>query len=83
MAKKSAKRGAAIVVLMIAGAIAAGPGTATASAAWVRPVAPPAPAPVVVTVQAPATPPAATIVPALTATLGLNASWAEASWAET
>jgi hypothetical protein len=84
MAKKYGKRGAAVVVLMIAGAIAAGPGTATASAALGRqPVAPPAAAPVVVTVQAPATPAATTVVPVLTIKLGLDASWAEASWAET
>jgi hypothetical protein len=68
MASKTGKRGAAIVVLMIAAAIAASPGTASAGVQ--------APAS---TVSAPAAPAA---VPVLGISLGLDASWAEASWAE-
>lgn len=70
MARKTGKRGAAIVVLMIAAAIAASPGTASASAGRTQPA---------ITVSAPAAPPA---MPALGISLGLDASWAEASWAE-
>jgi hypothetical protein len=69
MARKTGKRGAAIVVLMIVGAIAASPGTASAGVAKTQ---------AAITTSAPAPPPA---VPVLTVSLGLDASWAEASWA--
>jgi hypothetical protein len=67
MARKSGKRGSAIILLIVVAALAGGPSTATAavSAPVVRlPVA----APVIVAVPLP---------------LALDrASWAEASWAE-
>ena len=65
--KTSGKRGSAIIVLMIVGAIAASPSTA-AAAKTPQPLVVPAAVPALA-VQAPA--------------LGLElASWAEASWAE-
>jgi hypothetical protein len=70
MARKTGKRGAAIVVLMIAAAIAASPGTASAAVTRSEPA---------ITVSAPAAPAA---VPVFGMSLGLDASWAEASWAE-
>jgi hypothetical protein len=66
--KTSGKRGSAIIVLMIVGAIAASPSTAVAAKAPQPSVSVPAAAPVLA-VQAPV--------------LGFDlASWAEASWAE-
>ena len=66
--KTSGKRGSAIIVLMIVGAIAASPSTAAAAKAPQPVVSVPAAVPALA-VQAPA--------------LGLElASWAEASWAE-
>jgi hypothetical protein len=66
--KTSGKRGSAIIVLMIVGAIAASPSTAAAAKTPQLAVSVPVAAPVVA-VQAPV--------------LGLElASWAEASWAE-
>jgi hypothetical protein len=68
MARKSGKRGSAIIVLMIVGVIAASPSTAAAAKTSQPVVSVPAATPVVA-VQAPL--------------LGLDlASWAEASWAE-
>ena len=66
--KTSGKRGSAIIVLMIVGAIAASPSTAAAAKTPQPSVSVPAAVPVLA-VQAPV--------------LGLDlASWAEASWAE-
>jgi hypothetical protein len=70
MARKTGKRGAAIVVLMIVAAIAASPGTASAGVARTQ---------ATITVSVPAAPAA---LPVLGVSLGLDASWAEASWAE-
>jgi hypothetical protein len=68
--KTSGKRGSAIIVLMIVGAIAASPSTAAAAK----------------TPQPSVSVPAAVAVPVLAVqapVLGLDlASWAEASWAE-
>jgi hypothetical protein len=66
MARKSGKRGSAIILLIVVAALAGGPSTATAASAPV--VRLPVAAPVIVAVPLPL---------ALDC-----ASWAEASWAE-
>jgi hypothetical protein len=67
--KTSGKRGSAIIVLMVAAAIAGSAGTASASSGKSQ---------TAITAYAPA--PA--VLPTLGISIDLNASWAEASWAE-
>ena len=81
--KKSGKRGSAIVVLMVVGAIAASPSTAGAARKPPRPLENvPAPVQVPVEVQAPVSVPVSVPTVQVQLFTSDHASWAEASWAE-